>query len=242
MNSIFSNVEVNLNNQQSYNSNGLYAHKGYISNSFEGAISEYKGVLHCEGYDFEANPEDAMDSHLEAPFFSRRMKMFSRSDGFMLYGKMSVEFFTTSELMYPNMKVRIRLIRARQNFYMITDNHNVSLGIVDCSVYNRRITLKDDYHKKRMDILAYSPVEYNYLETLAKTFIISVRRNQFVQENIFNNAPIRHIAIARNTNSVFTGSFSEKPYWYQQFGLRHIRILRGGQSVVDYDTSDNCRL
>ena len=24
--------------------------------------------------------------------------------------------------------------------------------------------------------------------------------------------------------------------------MRHIRLLRGGQSVVDYDTSDNCRL
>ena len=147
MHSIFSNVEVYINNQQIYNSNGLYAHKSYISNNFKGAISEYKGVLHCEGYDFEANPEDAMDNPLEDPFFSRRMKMFSRPDGFVLYGKLGVDFFTTSELLYPNMKVRIRLIRARPNFYMISDNPNVSLGIVDCSLYNRRITLKDDYHK-----------------------------------------------------------------------------------------------
>ena len=40
--SIFSNVEVYINNQQVYNSNGLYAHKFYISNNFKGAISEYK--------------------------------------------------------------------------------------------------------------------------------------------------------------------------------------------------------
>ena len=165
-------MEVHINNQQIYNSNGLYAHKSYISNNFKGTISEYKGVLHCGGNDFEANPEDAMDNPFEDPFFSRRMKMFSRPDGFMLYGKLGVDFFTTSELLYPNMNVRIRLIRARPNFYMISDNPNVSLGIVDCSLYNRRITLKDDYHKKRMDMLAYSPVEYNYLETLANTFII----------------------------------------------------------------------
>ena len=106
----------------------------------------------------------------------------------------------TFELRYPNMKVRLRLIRARPNFYMISDNPNVSLGIVDCSLYTRRIALKDDYHKKRMDMLAYAPVEYNYLETLAKTFIKPARQNQFIQENIFNNAPIRLIAIAMNTN------------------------------------------
>ena len=49
--SIFSIVEVYINKQQIYNSNGLYALKSYISNNFKGAISEYKGVLHCEGYD-----------------------------------------------------------------------------------------------------------------------------------------------------------------------------------------------
>ena len=42
---------------------------------------------------------------------------------------------------------------------MISDNPNVSLGNGDCSLYNRRITLKNDYHKKRMDMQAYSPVE-----------------------------------------------------------------------------------
>ena len=98
------------------------------------------------------------------PFFTRRMELLSRPDRFMLYGKLGIDFFSTSELLYPNMKVRLRLIRARPNFYMISDNPNVSLGIVDCSLYTRRIALKDDYHIKRMDMLAYAPVQYNYLE------------------------------------------------------------------------------
>ena len=93
-----------------------------------------------------------------------------------------------------------------------------------------------------MDMLAYTPVEFNYLETLAKTFIIHARQNQFIQENIFNNAPVRRIALAMNTNSAFTGSYTENPIWYQQFDLRQIRILRGGQPIVDFDAADNCRL
>ena len=45
-----------------------------------------------------------------------------------------------------------------------------------------------------------------------------------------------------NTNSAFTGSFTENPFWYQQFDLRQIRMLRMGQPIVDFDTADNCRL
>ena len=97
---------------------------------------------------------------------------------------------------------------------MISDKPNVSLGIVDCSLYTRRIALKDDYHKKRKDMLAYAPVEHNYSETLAKTFIIPARQKHFIQEKIFNNAPICRVAIAINTYSAFTACFSENPISY----------------------------
>ena len=125
---------------------------------------------------------------------------------------------------------------------MISENPNVSLGIVDCSLYTRRVMLKEDYHKKKMSQLAYDPVEYNYMETLARIFIIPARQKQFIQEIIFNNAPIRRIAIAMNSNSALTGSFAEKPFRYQQFNLRDIRILRGGQPIAHHDTTDECRL
>ena len=144
-------------------------------------------------------------------------------------------------MLYPNMKNRLRLGRARPNFYMISDNPNVRLRIVDCSRYTRRFALKNDYHKKRIDVLAYTPVKFDYLENLAKTFIIPARQNQSLEENIFNNAPVRRIATAMNTNSAFTGSNTENSSWYQQFALR-VRILRRGQPIVDFDAADNYRL
>ena len=92
---------------------------------------------------------------------------------------------------------------------MNSDIPNVSLGIVDCPLYTSHIALKDDYHKKRKDTLAYTPVEFNYLETLAETSINPARQIQFLQENNFNNAPVHRIAFAMNTNSAFNESFIE---------------------------------
>ena len=157
MHSIFSNVEVYIKNQQIYNSNRLYAHKSHISNNFRAAISDYKGVLQCEGYDYEQDPEDIGNISPD-PIFTRRMKLQSRPDGFPLYGKLGIDFFSTSDLSCPNMEIKLRLIRARPNFYMISDNPK---GNVDCSFYTCRIALKGGYHKKRVDVLAYAPVHYN---------------------------------------------------------------------------------
>ena len=199
LHSIFSNLEVYINNQQTYNSNGLYAHESYISNYLKGAFSENKGVLICEVYDYEECPDETMEAPLPESFCTKRMKMLSRPDGFMLCGNLGVDFFSTSELLYPNMKIRLRLIRDRPKFYMISDNPNVSLGGVDCSLYTPLIALKEGYHEKRMDMLAYTHVEFNYLEFLAKTFIFPARQNQFIQENIFIIAPVLRIAIAMNS-------------------------------------------
>ena len=74
LHSFFSNVEVYISNQQIYNSNGLYAHKFYLSNNFKEAFFEYKGVLQCEGYVYEEFFNEIMEAPLSEPFFTRRMK------------------------------------------------------------------------------------------------------------------------------------------------------------------------
>ena len=45
-----------------------------------------------------------------------------------------------------------------------------------------------------------------------------------------------------NSDSAFTDSFAENPFWYQQFLLRDFRILGGNQPIVQHDTTENCRL
>ena len=221
----FSNVEVYINSQQIYNSNRLYAHKSFISNNLKGAISEYNAVLHCEGYDFEEFLDEIMEAPLSQPFPTRRMKMLCRPDGFMLYGKLWVDFFCTSDLFYPNMKISLRLIRARPKFYMISQNPHVCLGIVDCSLYTRRIALKDDYHKKRMDMLAYTPVEFNYLETLAKIFIIAARQNQFIQKKHFQQCSSSSDCYCNEYKLSFHNFISEKLEYLEEVSQLLILML-----------------
>ena len=84
------NTEAGI--MQIYTCKGLYAHKTYISNKFKGIISEYKGVSHREGYDYEEVPDENMAAALSEFFCTRRMETLERPDGFMLPGKLYVAF------------------------------------------------------------------------------------------------------------------------------------------------------
>ena len=46
-----------------------YGHKYYISNNFKEAITEDKGALHCEGYDYEEFLDEIFEAPLSGPFF-----------------------------------------------------------------------------------------------------------------------------------------------------------------------------
>ena len=85
-------------------------------------------------------------------------------------------------------------------------------------------------------------MEINYLETPANTFIIPARQNQFIQENIFNHYPVPRVEIAMNTNSAFTGCYTGNPFWFQQFELKQIGVLRFRQPIVDFDAAVTCGL
>ena len=109
------------------------------------------------GYEFSDEISEAL---LSEPFFTRRMKLLIRPDGFMLYGKLGVDFFSNSELLYPTMQVRLRGIRAIPRFYMISDNPKGNLGIVDCSLHTRRIALLGNHHTKRVEIIIPREVQF----------------------------------------------------------------------------------
>ena len=71
LHSCFPNVELYINDQQIYNSKGLYAHKFYISNLLKGVVCAYKRVLHFEGYIFAKSTDEFMDAPLSEPFSTR---------------------------------------------------------------------------------------------------------------------------------------------------------------------------
>ena len=124
---------------------------------------------------------------------------------------------------------------------MISYNPHVSLKVLDSSLFTRRAVVNEVYHQTIKYQLTHQPACYNFMETIARTFIIPSGQNQFIQENVFNNAAIRRIAIAMNTNSAFTGHFQENPFHYQKFGLREQRVVRGGRAIVSVDTTNDCR-
>ena len=100
-------------------------------------------------------------THLFALFFARKISGLHLADGFKLYVKLEFELFPTSDKLYPKMKVRVGLIRARSNTYIAGDNqHGHWPGILKLLALQLlkkrqgRFSPDDDIHNS-----SYSPEE-----------------------------------------------------------------------------------
>ena len=79
---LFSNCEVCLNNQQVYNSNGLYGQKALVSNEFNASTGNNEGIVACHGYEFEKQPSD----YEKSPFIDQEEELLLKN-GSTYYGK-----------------------------------------------------------------------------------------------------------------------------------------------------------
>ena len=161
-----------------YNANELYPHKAQISNEFNSSAVSNREVLACHGYSFKEFPS-AFDMH---PFTDRANSLGTWIT-FSLSGELAIDRFTYEKLLLPNTKVRIKPILARPNFYMLSDNPNVSPKNVDCSLFTRRILIAEPNHQYLQGNLEREPAQYNYMETIARNFIASkpIHTKKYIQ-------------------------------------------------------------
>ena len=118
---VFSNLQKCFKNQKLYNPSQLCYNKSYSSNNFEGAVSQDKGVLYWEGM-ISKKSDKITDALLCDSFVTWVTKMPKRTNSSILYFKLGSHFSSTSELLFPKLKVRIARIRARPSVSVISDN------------------------------------------------------------------------------------------------------------------------
>ena len=118
-----------------------------------------------------------------------------------MYGPLAVDLFTCGKLVLPNVIVRISLIRSRPQFYFFTDStQEIHVKITAASLFSRQVAIDEHKLLEIKSNIRKQPAAYNYIESVPKTSIIPRGQHQFIQENIFNNGPIRSLAIAMQNN------------------------------------------
>ena len=235
--SLFSNCEVYLNNEQVHSVNSLYAHQASVYAEYSGTKGTKKSLSQCQGYRYEIEPND----FTKRPFTD--VVLQKDKDEFTFYGPLAIGLFACEPLVLPNVNLRLKLIRYSPAFYMIdTGGLNSEALILEACLFTRQVAISDNWMRSFKSRLLREPAIFCNNEELPKTFIIPAGQNQFIQENIFSNKPIRMIDIAMNLNNEFSGTYNINPFHFRKFGLRQVKVVRGNRTIVNLKTENYVRV
>ena len=257
LHSMFQNCDVSLNGEHVSTSNSLYAHKAFITTEWSHTQGCKSSILQCQGYKYENNP-GKLKENFDNAYYSQHNQWNDNpandphfQSTYFFFGKLAVDLFSCEKLLVPKCLLRIKLIKNTTDFFLkwcgdpkidkddagnpVKPPQPGTFGVkfTKASLLSRQMLVAENVYSSIERALMKSPARYSYTETEAKTFIVPSGQNSFVKENIFNNRPIRSLAIAMNTNESFNGKLMTSPFHYRDFGLQRLILYRNGNAIYN---------
>ena len=238
--SLFKEADVTFNTVKVSSANGMYGHKCFIETEFSHTINAKKTRLRCNGYNYEQEPGNAAHADIAG-----REELTRTSQRCRVIGKIPVDVFTCDKLLLPGVAVRLRLVKASDDFLIISDDNDKHYKVVihEAYLYVRKLRVTEAVIMAIEKTLLTHPAMYKYTEMVSRSLLIGNGVRTFVDDKVFQNEPIRRMAVVMNTNAAFNDSNRYNPYHYQKFNLTEITVLVNGTPAVGtpLDTVDNKR-
>jgi hypothetical protein len=232
--SLFSEVDVKLNDVLITSTNNTYAYRAYIetllSYGTEAKSTHLTSALYYKddaGKMEDANPvENAANSGLK-----KRQGYFKDGRSVDLLGRIHADLFYQQKYIPNDVTIRIRLVRNKNNFCLMsaTPNENYKIHISDCKIYVRKVKLSPSIFVAHAKGLEHGNAKYPLRRVICKTFTVPGGNLDCSQENLFSGQLPTRLVIGCVDNDAFNGSYGKNPFNFKHFSLTQLKVYMDGQ-------------
>ena len=259
MHSIFSQVQILVNNVEVENSNSHYGYRCYLENLLCYGKEAKETFLATEGFskDTAGNfeqfaqkvavevPENTStgtakiaavtDTTLNKGLIARMKRFKDGKDGIIeLKGPIHSHFLQSERYLLPNNHIQIKLTRANDNFYMLgSGSANVSVKVEECFLRVRRVVVNDAVIADHLKTLEETNASYIIKQVLMKSVAVPFSATSGYLSGVHTGIMPSRVLVGFIENTAFNGSLNLNPFNFQNFGINFIR-LKVGSEVLPY--------
>jgi len=233
LHSIFSQVDVSLNNVLVSSSTNTYAYRSYIETLMSYGTDAKKSQFTSELY-YRDDP-GRMNSILRAPAdgqnpndgLQKRRNFTAESREVDLMGRLHCDLFLQSKYLVNEVSIKLKLIRNSHEF--VTMGADSKLVITYAAIYARKIKLSPSVFLAHAKALETASAQYHLKRVVCKSIAIPRGLRDSQHEKIFTgNIPTR-IIIGLVDNAAYNGSREHNPYLFHHYNLSEAGIFVDGQ-------------
>ena len=233
LHSLFSEVDISLNDTVVTSSNNTYAYRAYLETLLSYGPSAKKSQLtsalyykDVAGHMNDSNPHD--EDSKNVGFKSR--SAFSTRGTFDMVGIIHSDLFFQSKFLLNDINIKIRLVRNKDSFCLMgAADATFKIRIVDCKLHVRKVRLSPSVFVAHAKALEKGNAKYPIKRTVCKTFTIPAGNLDASQESLFSGQLPTRIVIGCVQNRGFNGAYNLNPFNFEHFNLTQVKIYLDGQ-------------
>ncbi|KAG8235182.1 hypothetical protein J437_LFUL015488 [Ladona fulva] len=230
LHSLFSQVDVYLNQKLISPPSNTYAYRSYIENLLSyGPAAKKSHLTMSLWYDDTAGLMDNLDHHNAG--LAKRRSLTKTSKPFDMIGCIHSDIFNQDKFLLNGVELRVKMIRSRDTFCLMSETPYAKVKILDATLLVRRVCINPSVLIAHSKILEKSPAKYPLTRVEVKVLTISSGVQSKVIDNIFIGQLPKRCIIGFVTNAAFNGDTTKNPFNFQHFSMTHLSLYIDGQQI-----------
>ena len=231
--SLFSQIEIEINNKSVENTNTTYPYRAYIRNLLGYSESQKKSALYGECfYKDQPGRFDTVnlksDEQPNSGFLERRKRFIGNC--VELQGKLDCDLFYLNHLIVNSVSFQIKITKNNPNFYMLGNENKFAFVYDEVFLRIKRQVISPSVMAALTKVSEQTPFKYPLKRTVLKPFVIPHASNKFTLPICKGIMPRRALFFFIETTA-FDGAIGENPFNFKNFGVSTLNLKINSKSL-----------
>jgi len=237
--SIFSQVQVSINDCEVENSNEGYAYHSYVTdllNYDKGSKTSFlqKQLFYKDDAGFLDNfaLKDANSAYVQ------RRKIFLDTKVVELKGKLKSNIFNINRFILSHTNIRVTLSRSKTAFCLIGEDSTDKLSVYIHRAWLRvrRVTVNPSLALLHATSLEQKNAVYPYKHVITKAISVANKSTDVVITNIHNGRIPNRLVVGFVETLAYTGNHKKNPFNFQHFNINEMLLKVNGFNIPYNDS------
>lgn len=233
LHSLFSQVDVSLNDRLISSSSNTYPFRAYIETLLNYGSDYKKSFLTSECfYKDTAGHLDATDETQGNEGLKKRAEFIAGSKVLDMIGNLHCDLFYQDRLLLNMVNLKLKLIRSKPEFCLIASKpENYNVVIEHASLFVRKVKVSPGVSIGHAKALEKTTAKYPMDRILCKMYSISKGVYSFSQDNVFLGQLPKRIILTCVDNDAFNGTYTTNPFHFKHNDANFIAVYVDGNPV-----------
>ncbi|CAG4987186.1 unnamed protein product [Colias eurytheme] len=232
LHSLFSQLDVYLNQKLVSPPNNTYAYRAYMETLLNYAPAAKQSHLTCSlWYDDTAGKMDSTDGKNIG--FVKRQELVNESREIEMIGHLHGDIFNQDKFLINGVEMSVKLVRSRESFNLIagSNDEKFKVCITDATLIVRRARINPSVLLAHQKVLASTTAKYPITRAEVKVLTIPSGVQGKTLDNIFLGQVPKRCIIGFVNNSAFNGSLTKNPFNFENYGINSFSLYIDGQQI-----------